>query len=225
MTYRDLGMALQMSESGVKKIFNSSDCSFEKIVQISKVLSVNLSSLIEEIENESLKDLSFTPRQQEVFLKQPELFRFFVKLTIERLPMEEIKLESRLTEAQVFKMCKLLDELKIIKLLPEGKIKLPKVSLVSDFGTGPLLDKVYLEWSQNLAREVARPVNQKEGKFIIRCLRMRPKTYEEFLVQLRTLEQKLARKAVREMSLANSKLKTMRWISLTDQKSFVEGII
>lgn len=225
ISYKDLAARLGMSESGVKKIFTGKDCSFLKLMQISKILKLKFSDLMNEIEHEEMRPVHFNQKQQEVFLKDRSLFYFYVKLVIERMSVEEIQIESRLTDTQCFKYLKSLDDIGIIKLQAEGKVKLPSIALVSQFGQGPLLEKTYQHWGQNTVKLMAHPKNQASGKFIIRCLRMKSETYQDFLNQLQDLEKQIAKRALREMAVSTKNLITTRWISMTDTSSFVPGPI
>jgi transcriptional regulator with XRE-family HTH domain len=223
LSYKDLANRMGMSESGVKKIFIGSDCSFSRLVEITKIIGIKMSDVLQEVEREELRPTRFSSAQQETLIKFPELFDFYVKLVIERNHVKEIQKESALTEAQLFKFLKRLDELELIRLLPEGKIKLPTISMVSNFGDGPLLEKIYKKWGHSTIDELAHPKHQSSGHFIIRSLKMKEETYQDFLFQLRELEKNTAKKAIREMAFSTEHLKIMRWISLTDQESFVQG--
>lgn len=225
ISYKDLAIKLEMSESGVKKIFTGDDCSFLKLMQISKVLNIKFSDLMNEIEHEEMRPVQFSQKQQEAFLKDRPLFYFYVKLVIERMDIDQIKQESRLSDAQCFKYLKTLDELGIIKLQAGGKVKLPSISLVSQFGQGTLLEKTYQDWGRKTVAQLAHPKNQQSGKFIIRCLKMKESTYQEFLNQLRKLENQIAKQALREMAVSTKNLITTRWVSMTDTSSFVPGSI
>lgn len=223
ISYRELAEKMQMSESGVKKIFAGDDCSFLKLVEITKILGITLSDLFHEIEREEMKPVSFTHEEQALLLKNKDLFHFFVKLVIERMTVNEIQKESKLTDAQTFKYLSALDKVKLITLLPENKIQIPPISLVSNFGGGPLLEKTYNSWSRRIVDDMAHPKHQESGQFIIRCLKMKEETYQDFLQQLRELEKDIAKRAIREMAFSTANLKLTRWVSLTSQGSFIPG--
>lgn len=225
MTYADLGKKLNLSESGTKKIFAGNDGSFQRLSQISKVLGFKISDILDEVENTQMTRMRFSTAQQQYFLKNRPVFNFFVKLVVERQPLQEIKNEFRLSEHQTFKLLKKLDDLGLIQLLPENAIKLPPLSLVKDFGPGPLLSEVYQEWSQSIAQEFADPKNQATGQFIIRCFRMKDDTYRELLNRLLELETEFLKRAVREMSVASTGLKSVRFAWMTDQSSFIQGAL
>ncbi|MNL04619.1 hypothetical protein D3C87_1251910 [compost metagenome] len=222
ISYAELAKQMNLSESGLKKIFTSDDVSFSRLSQITSLLGLRLTDLLNEIESKDTHSVVFSDEEQKYFLKNPEAFHFFVRLLIERKSLEEIQEEFKLSSAAAFKLLQKLDAFGWIQLLPENKIKLPPLSLVKDFGSGPLLDHIYQEWSKETVQLLAKPENQKTGKFIIRCLRMKESTYQEFLLRLKELEMDLLKTAIREMNVSNKNLKTMRWISLTEQTSFVQ---
>lgn len=223
ISYGELAKQMGLSESGLKKIFASGDASFGRISQIASCLGLRITDLLAELENKDTHSVIFSDEEQKYFLKNPEAFHFFVRLLIERKELEEIEAEFKLTPATTFKHLKKLDSFGWIQLLPENKIKLPPLSLVKDFGTGPLLEHIYQEWSQDTVRMLAKPEHQKSGKFVIRCLRMKESTYQDFLRRLKDLEMDLLKTAIREMNVSNKNLKTMRWVSMTDQLSFVQS--
>jgi transcriptional regulator with XRE-family HTH domain len=223
ISYAELAKQMNLSESGLKKIFSSDDVSFGRMSQITSILGLRLTDLLNEIESKDTHSIVFSDEEQKYFLKNPDAFHFFVRLLIERKSAEEIQEEFKLTAAATFKLLQKLDAFGWIQLLPENKIKLPPLSLVKDFGSGPLLDHIYQEWSKDTVQLLAKPENQKTGKFIIRCLRMKDSTYQEFLLRLKELEMDLLKTAIREMQVSNKNLKTMRWISLTEQTSFVQA--
>lgn len=224
ISYREIAKQMGLSESGLKKIFSSGDASYGRISQLAGVLGLRISDLLNELEKADTHTVVFSEKEQQFFLKNIDTFHFFVRLIIERKSVEEIQEEFKLSPAAVFKYLKKLDTLGWVELGPQNSVKIPPLSLVKDFGSGPLLDHVYQEWAQETARQLAKPENQKNGKFVIRCLRMKDSTYQDFLARLKELELDLLKTAVREMSVSNKNLKSMRWISLTDQTSFVQRI-
>lgn len=221
ISYKDLGKSLGLSESGVKKIFGSEDSSFGRLSEIAAVLGLKIFDLLEEAQTAHLEKLSFTEAQQNAFLKDYVLFSVFYKVTFERLSPEEAQKALGLTEAKIFRYLKRLDEIGLVDLLPGNKIRPPALRAVRNFGDGPFLRKLYKEWGVSLVHELAVPSFQEEGNFIVRSLQMKEDTYNEFLGRLRDLDAEFTRRGVTEMSVSTKSLKSMRWISLTDQNSFV----
>jgi predicted transcriptional regulator len=223
MSYAELANLLSLSESGVKKIFASRDCSFTRLSQISRVLGFQISDILAELSQEKTRGTQFSPAQQEYFLKNPDVFKFFVKLVIERETVAEIKEKFHLSDERTFQLLKKLDDLKLIQLMPGGRPKLPPLFLVKNFGSGPLLEKVYQEWGGSIVKDLAHPKYQESGQFLIRCYKMKQDTYQDLLHRLLELENEFLKRAVREMSISTEGLKTVRFAWLTDQQSFIQG--
>jgi len=221
LSYRDLAKLIGLSESGVKKIFTGDDCSFFRLTQIAQALDLRISDVLTSVDQSEFRSAHFTEAQQGYFLRHRDAFNFYFKLVILRENLPDIQEELKLTRAATFKYLRKFDELDMIRLMPGDKIKLPPMSLIRDFGSGPLLRQLYQEWGVTMVKNFADPQFQASGRFIIRCLRMKEETYQDLLAQLRDLEKEFLRRSVREMSMSPSDLKSMRWISLTDDSSFV----
>lgn len=225
ISYADLAQKVGLSESGIKKIFGSRDCSYGRLSQIAKALGLRMVDLLDEIDRSELRGVQFSPKQQDYFLKNIRVFRFFVKLVVERQSISEIQKEFQLKEKDIFSLLKKLDDIGLVQLLPKGEVKLPRLSLVKDFGPGPLLSKIYQEWGQSIVHELAHPKFQGSGQFIVRCLKMKEDTYQELLARLLEIEKEFLKRAVREMSVSTLKLKSVRWIWMTDDQSFIKGAL
>lgn len=224
ISYRDLAQRLGLTESGIKKIFTAKDCSFSRLNEICQIAGIKLADLLKEQDGNDLEDVSYTEEQQQYFLKHRDCLHFFWKLAFERLSVEEIQSQEKLSTSQTFLYLKKLDDLKLIHLDVGGKVRVPRVKRIRSFGKGPLIEKLYLEWSQQFMKEAASPNIQEGNLFILRYLRMKKETYAEFLSAIKELEKEFLKRAVREMTLYDSKLIHVRWISAIDQNSFVKGL-
>ncbi len=75
LTYGTLAKALNMSESGVKKIFQEKNCSLEKLLLICSKLDIEIGELFELAEKPLFnKHLSLPQEIENEFLKNPRLF-------------------------------------------------------------------------------------------------------------------------------------------------------
>lgn len=143
ISYAELGKKLGISESGVKKVFVSEDGSYTRLSQIANILGVKILDILEEIEQTSLVNAQFSKEQQAFFLKEPQSFSLYYKLVIERLPVDVAKKNLGLSDRLLFRYLKQLDELNLINLMPENKIKIPPIKMIRNFGSGPFLSKLY----------------------------------------------------------------------------------
>ncbi len=221
ISYKELAKKLAMSESGVKKLLSGSDCSYSRLNQVAEVLGVGLLDLLEELQNSSLVDLEITQVQQEAFDKNATLFSLFYKLSVERSSVEEAEAQLKLGGRETFSLLRKLDELSLVRLMPQNKVKVFPLKMVRSFGKGAFLSKTYRHWGHSMVKDLADPEFQKSGQFLVRSLKMKEETYQEFLQRLIELDSEFTRRGIREMNLASSNLKLMRWMSFSDQKSFV----
>lgn len=222
ISYAELAKKLGISESGVKKTFASEDGSYARLSQIANILGVKILDILEEIEQTSLVNVQLSKEQQAYFLKDPQLFSLYYKLVIERFPVDVAKRNLGFSDRLLFRYLKQLDELNLINLMPENKIKIPPIKMIRNFGSGPFLSKLYQDWGQTIVKDLADPQFQNTGHFIVRCLKMKDETYKEFLARLQELEIEFTRRGVREMNISMQNLKPLRWMSFTDQQSFIK---
>lgn len=116
LTYADLAKELGLSVPGIKKILNNTDVSLARAIQICQVLGIEMSDVLASAEERATADKKFTDKQIEAFIRQPELFFFYMRLSYERKDLAEIQSEHRLSDSQTFKYLKKLDGLGLIVL-------------------------------------------------------------------------------------------------------------
>ncbi|MCM2323741.1 MAG: helix-turn-helix transcriptional regulator [Oligoflexia bacterium] len=219
--YRDLAQKIGMSESGLKKLFIAEDCSFNRLVQICNAIDISLADVLASLKQMSAKDVRFSPEQQEYFVQHIECFYFFWKLVYERLSVEEIQKHFGLTDSEVFRYLKRLDELKLIQLHENNKVKIPKVGLVRWVGSGPLMRKVRKEWSHELVTDIVDADIPESQHFSLRNYQLTAESYQDLLNAIRELDAEFGNRTIREISLQKGGLKTIRMISAIAPGSYV----
>ena len=221
LTYAKLAAGLGMSESGIKKIFRAKDCSLQKLASICDILEVSLPDLLIHSKDAEFSDVSFTEKQQRYLMAHRESFRVFWKLTYERMTVSEVEKNMGISSRESFQILKKLDEMGLVELHPQGRVRVPKLKRVRGFGDGPLIRELYREWSIELMKDVAKPVSKEGEQFIIRYLKVSSSTYADLLRAIKALEVDFVRRAIREMSMGSSDLISMRWVSAIDKNTFV----
>jgi transcriptional regulator with XRE-family HTH domain len=224
LNYRELAGRMGMSESGLKKILSGPDTSFQRLVQIADALGVTVADLLAHQDRGAFDDVSFTDEQQQFFVKNMPCFYFYWRLVYERVPLAEAEKLQGLTPRDSFRWLKKLDELGLVRLGAQGKVRLPRVTKIRWVGGGPLVEKLYREWAQNAVRDLAKPGEKQAPSelFIIRYLKLDENSYNEFLRAQRELENEFVRRAIREMNLNLPKMKNVRWVTAIDDKSYVD---
>ena len=220
-TYKDLAQRLKLSESGIKKILSSSDGSFQRLAQICKEVGLSMSELLEG-QGERIMELSYSLPQQEYLMAHPRALRLYWALVYERRPTEEARKISHLDSKEMFSYLRKLDQLELLELLPEGRLRLPAVRQIRWVGGGPLVKKLYEEWSAKFLKSTATPERTKDQFFMIRYVRASRKTLEDLMVAQHDLETEFVRRAISEMRSEAPDLEHIRWMSAIDNRSFLD---
>lgn len=221
LTYRELAPLLGLSESGVKKIFTAKDGSFQRLSQICEVLGLSMQELLEG-GDEAILDVSFTERQQDFLAKHPAGLQLYWRLVYERLPLADAIKAGGLREKESFSLLRQLDQLQMLELLPGNRVRVPAVRQIRWVGGGPLVEKLYREWSGRFLEKVAKVDPGPDSLFLIRYFRASEKTVRDLMDALRDLEREFVRRATREMRTEAPELRHLRWISAVDMRSFLE---
>lgn len=220
LTYRELAYGVELSESGVKKIFLAKDGSFQRLAQICRYVGISMSELVED---DRTQEVGFSSRQQQEFLKEPMLFKLYWLLVYERRSSPSTQEVLRLGKAESFRLMRKLDNLGLIKLLPGDRVRLPSIKAVRWTGDGEFIRKLYRDWSRSLVDASGMTVPQKNDLFLLRYLQMTPQTYSEFKEALSSLEGEFVRRSIHEMRTQPSKVGHVRWLVAADNRSFVTG--
>ncbi len=221
LTYRDLAERLGLSESGVKKILTAEDGSFQRLAEICEVLGLSMRDLLSG-HDEGMLELRYTEAQEEFLVSQPRAFRLYWALVYERRTLEEAEKIALLDKKDSFSLLRRMDQLQLIDLLPGSKVRVPAVRQVRWVGGGPLVRKIYRDWTRSFLDRVATPEPPPGAFFLTRYFRASRRTVEELVQALRDLEAEFVRRAIREMRTEAEDLEHLRWIAAVDNKSYLE---
>jgi transcriptional regulator with XRE-family HTH domain len=131
MTYRQLGEHLNLSEAAVKKQFQSADISFNRIIEICEVLNISFNAMVEAARSNPIRELKLTETQQDYFLKNPESFLFFLKLSEAKGNSEIANADLKWERDRLWKALKALDKIELIRLHHSDRVELIYGSLLT----------------------------------------------------------------------------------------------
>lgn len=221
LTYRDLAKRVGLSESGMKKILTAKDGSFQRLAEICDALGLAMRDLMEG-HDEGMLDLAYTESQQEFLLAQPQAFRLYWALVYERRNLPEAEKIAMVDSKQSFSLLRRLDQLQLLELLPQGRVRVPAVRQIRWVGGGPLVKKMYRDWTRAFLDRVATPDPPPGAFFLTRYFRASQRTADELTQALRDLEAEFVRRAIREMRTEAPGLVHLRWIAAVDNRSYLE---
>ncbi len=198
LTYADLAERLGMSESGVKKMFASEDCTVARLESIAGVLSMTLADLFDVAARPTFEHVKLTAAQQDALLAEPLLLDVFWKLTVERWPLKRIAAAFRLDAAGARRVVGTLDRLGLVALeQPGDRIRLLHGDLVRWLPEGPLLDHLHRVWGRDVL-DRARAPHAHGGFLRLHQLALRRETRRELEAELAALLDRYLDRARRE---------------------------
>ncbi len=136
-TYRDVAVALGLSEPSVKRLFASGRFTVERLVQVSNLLGYTLVELAREAQAAQPRISVLTEIQERELISDPRLLIVAV-CALNHWEMADIMQYYRIAEPECIKYLLRLDRLRIIDLLPGNRIR---VNVERDFDwlpSGPI---------------------------------------------------------------------------------------
>lgn len=123
MTYRDLAVALDLSEASVKRLFASGSFSLERLLQISHLLGFTLAELSQEAAAGGQRLRTLSEAQERELVSDDKLLLVAV-CVLNQWSLADILSVYRLSEAECIQRLARLDRLRLIELLPGNRVRL-----------------------------------------------------------------------------------------------------
>ena len=229
LTYVDVAKALRMSESGFKKLMNGKDCSLTKLEKICQIVGLRVSDLFRSVEGKDLKEVAFSPSQEDYFEKNPKGFLLYWMLAYERRNLTESLAILGLDEKNGFSILRKLDALGLLKIGVGNRLTLPQPKGIRWIGNSKFIIDLYRRWGTALLEDSLERLSKRSPKpasdhyFAIRYFKMSESTWKEFLIALTNLELEYANRATAEMRLNITELGHVRWVTAVDNRSWAMG--
>jgi DNA-binding Xre family transcriptional regulator len=141
MTYRDLADALQLSESSIKRIINTEDCTLERLEEICHCLQLDLSDVLGRTPRKRKLLNKLTWKQEEELTQNKELLIMAV-CVMNLWSLEDVIEHLHITKAQCVKLLSSLERIGLIQLQPRNRYKLLVARDFSWITTGPIMTMV-----------------------------------------------------------------------------------
>ncbi|MEW6761441.1 MAG: transcriptional regulator [Pseudomonadota bacterium] len=122
-TYRDVGVALDLSEPSVKRLFATEQFTLERLVDICGLLGLTLAELAQEAGQRPQQIHTLKAAQERELVSDMRLLLVAV-CALNHWTIEQMLQVYRLTEAECLQLLLRLDRLELITLLPGNRIRL-----------------------------------------------------------------------------------------------------
>jgi DNA-binding Xre family transcriptional regulator len=224
ITYRELARQLKLSESSIKKLFTSDDCSLKRLGEICSVLGISLQDLMAAVHETPIQVHRYTPEQENFLVTNSKAFHVYWKIVYEESTTTEVMKQFGLSNDALFKILRSLDKQNLLSLLPDGKIKFPDRGMVFWENKGPLVELIKREWSKRLLAQVEGRDHLPGYRLCLKSYRMKESTLLDFIKAIGDLELEFARRAYREEKLSRKSTIPVALVSVVAPKSFVERL-
>lgn len=123
LRYRDVALALKLSEPSVKRLFSSERFTVDRLAQISQLLGLTLAELLQESAASRLKLRTLTTSQETQLVAKQKLLLVAV-CALNHWSVADIVMMYRLTPSDCLQQLLVLDRMGILSLLPGDRIRL-----------------------------------------------------------------------------------------------------
>lgn len=204
--YDVLAKRMGLSESGIKKMLNGKDLSFNKISDILSCAQVSVTDFFQTIDGGAPTEVKLSSLQEEHFLKYPNDYYFFHQLLGADLNWKEIKKRHGLSQKSVERYLLRLDKIRVIELHPGNLIKSTFAGNCR-LSFGMKLVKLVVDRKHQDLLDFAHIPNEKfRGRKYVSngSLRMKPETAAEFSKSLKDVISEYMKRSRRECTVESN---------------------
>lgn len=201
LNYREVARKVEMSESGLKKLMSTKDCSLSKLDEICDALNISFDDLVELSKKGNTK-VVLNKKQEELFLKNPSYYHFLLQLIVADYDWKKVKEDFRLTKKKCLEIIFALDRVELVRLEPGNKIK--KVIKSGDLSISAKLGKK-VAWDIDEAFFHHARRKFQEGKSTAMGTRgnycLKKESLNEMIESINEITQEFAKRSKREVIL------------------------
>lgn len=123
ITYRDVSVALDLSETSVKRLFSEEAFSLKRLEKVCELLHMDLSDLVHQMERNIELTTELSLEQEQELVSDNKLL-LVALLLMNRLGFEDILRTYDIEETEGIRLLARLDRMKLIELQPGNRVKL-----------------------------------------------------------------------------------------------------
>lgn len=204
-SYNTLANEIGMSESGLKKLLNAKDISLNRLTQITNVIGVSLSDLMDLAYEEEVKSVELSKNQESALLADNTLLRVFWRMSVENKSEEETIKTEKITRKKLTSCILKLENLDLIKSTKSGKIISIHGGMYRWTNKGRLVKKLNYDWSERTLNKTLKNLEQSFHQ--LSFLQLSHESKKQLFEKLQDLSDEFARVSRRDkMKWANKDL-------------------
>lgn len=220
--YDDLAKELGMSTSGLKKILAAKDLSLIRLQSLCDALRVPILKILEQADDERVKDVFLSETQEKFLLENLDIFRFYWKVRFELLKPQEYRKRYKVTWDEIHRYVRELEKMRFLKIKATGDFEFSDRGSIRWQKHGPLVEHLNRQWSKGLLESIFNKKDP-EALFNLSCLLLSPPTLQSLKKELKDLIDKYSVFSQREAErLTPSKLKTVGFMVAAHEYQFMD---
>lgn len=137
ITYRELALALGLSESAVKQMFATGDMNLSRLDRICDILSMDISDLVGAMNETRQRLTALTLAQEQMLIGNPKLL-VMAYCIINHWTFEQIIAGFEIEEPEGIQLLVQLDRMQLIELLPGNRAKVLVANNFDWLPNGPI---------------------------------------------------------------------------------------
>lgn len=222
LTYKDLAKNLGVTEAAIKKQFQSSDISFNRITAICDLLKIQVTDLLQSSNSKVIYELKLTKTQENIFIQNPNLFVLFLQLSKDNGNVEKTNSRFKMDSKLIWSSLKKLDDLALIKLHAKNKVELIYGPLISIPTKNSALEKITHQLGLQFLNKQADTTQNEFYELKISLLSLSKKNAEQLKEDLnRTREFYLRQSEIDNFSLDSKALSNYSLLIAMGEFSFI----
>ncbi|MCW8876293.1 MAG: helix-turn-helix domain-containing protein [Kangiellaceae bacterium] len=192
ITYTQVAAMLDTSEITIKRSLNNPSIGLARLLQLSEIAGVALSSLLAQSETSPQKHHYFTPAQDKAFADAPHLQSYFVELFFYQKSPQQIAEENQLSPVSTYRYLTSLENIGLIKLFSENRFRFlvkPPLGFPAD---SLYIKKQINRFIQLTCEKVLSPERDKQHFLMVKPFTIPQPLYEKMVEELKVVVDRYA---------------------------------
>lgn len=207
VTYGDLAERTGTSVSAVKRIFSIEECSLSRLVELLGAVDLSLADLMA-FAAESKVEVSHFSVEAEEFLAESIDYFFFYRKLFHHRDVEAVRRRQGLTRQQTIKYLRKLDDLGILKWLPDDRIQFSHSEFLRFREGGPLKRAVYRAWLPRFHQTVLDRMESPDYGLRLFSARCTPELKQSFTAEFADLAESFMKRATLDQKTQPDRLES-----------------
>ncbi|HET8817332.1 MAG TPA: helix-turn-helix domain-containing protein [Pseudidiomarina sp.] len=192
VTYQDIATLMDVSENTVKRMLNQDDISLQRLLLLADYCRIDVAELLQTAQQEHGQHHYFTPRQDQAFAEDSELYELFVQLFFLRKSATQAAEQLGFNPVTLYQKLRLLEDVELIELGVDNHIRFlvePPLGFAPD---SLVLRQSIAEHIQRASERLLQPERDVRELLLLKPLHLPPRAHQQLCEDIIALVDKYA---------------------------------